>query len=69
MLRFLRACIEGSHIYSTSYTNCDGDKGVNFPSFCSQDSNEWVILIDFLPSCDGGESIMAICEINESDYI
>ena len=68
-MRFLNACIEDPWIYSTTYTGCDDDKRIDSLTFCSKGWNEWVILIDFLPSCNGGESIMIVCESNALDDI
>lgn len=54
---------------STMYTSCDDDKGVDFPTFCSKGLSEWVVFIDFLTTCSGGESIMIVCAFSELDNI
>lgn len=54
---------------STSYSGHDGDEGIDFPFHCIGGLDEWVVFFSFLLNCNGGESVVAVCEFNEVTYV
>ena len=56
-------------VHGSSYPGCDVNKGVYFPSVILYHVNWWVIFGVFWFQGLVGESIVAICEFYELDYV
>jgi hypothetical protein len=49
----------------TSYSYCNGDERVRFPSFIFEHVLKWVVFILFLCGDGGGKSILVGCKFDE----